>query len=216
MSDRTIRVLPELLANKIAAGEVVQRPASAVKELLENSIDAGARSVTVVIADGGTSSIQVVDDGAGMGPEDALAAFDRHATSKIAVYEDLERIRTLGFRGEALASIAAVSQVELKTRRAEDEVAARVRIEGGKVLENGPSSGSPGTSITVKNLWSTRRFTTWSSASRLLTPASRSPSGATVKKSSTSAPRPGKNASGPSLAKNSRGGSSPSRSAWNS
>ena len=113
----TIQILPQTLADKIAAGEVVQRPASAVKELIENSIDAGATSVTVIIKNAGRSLIQIIDDGAGMSREDAELAFARHATSKIATYEDLENIRTLGFRGEALASIAAVSQVELRTRQ---------------------------------------------------------------------------------------------------
>src|SRR5258706_12875414 len=111
---QTIRVLPEHLANKIAAGEVVQRPASAVKELLENSIDAGPRSLTIVIAHGGKSMIRIIDDGGGLGPEDARLAFERHATSKISAYEDLENIKTLGFRGEALASVAAVAQVEMR------------------------------------------------------------------------------------------------------
>lgn len=150
---RTIRILPESLANKIAAGEVVQRPASVVKELLENSIDSGARSITILIAHGGKSSIRIVDDGGGMSPEDAVVAFDRHATSKISSYEDLENIRTLGFRGEALSSIAAVAQVEMRTRKREDEVATMIRIEGGVVLESVPESGTVGTSITVRNLF---------------------------------------------------------------
>ena len=150
---QTIRVLPEHLANKIAAGEVVQRPASAVKELLENSIDAGARSITIVIAHGGKSMIRIVDDGGGLGPEDARLAFERHATSKISSYEDIENIRTLGFRGEALASIAAVAQVEMRTRRAEDEVGTRIRIEGGVMADPLPEASPPGTSLTVRNLF---------------------------------------------------------------
>ena len=127
----TITILPEQLANKIAAGEVVQRPESVVKELIENSIDAGATSISVAIKEGGKSFIQISDNGSGMNDEDAAIAFDRHATSKIKSYEDLENIRTLGFRGEALASIAAVAHVELKTRRSTDDVGTLVRLEGG-------------------------------------------------------------------------------------
>ncbi len=153
MSSQTIRVLPENLANKIAAGEVVQRPASAVKELVENSIDAGARTLTVVIEEGGTTLIRVVDDGAGMSREDAAMAFERHATSKIATYEDLENIRTLGFRGEALASIAAVARVELKTRPASAPVGTLVRIEGGGVRDVSETAAPPGTSVVVRNLF---------------------------------------------------------------
>ena len=114
--EKTIHILSPQLADKIAAGEVVGKPASAVKELIENSIDANASSITIVIKDGGTTLIQVIDNGTGMGGDDAQLAFARHATSKIATYNDLENIRTLGFRGEALASIAAVSHVELRTR----------------------------------------------------------------------------------------------------
>lgn len=150
---RTINILPEALANKIAAGEVVQRPASAVKELIENSIDSGAKSVTVIVKEGGRKLIQVVDDGCGMSPEDAALAFERHSTSKIAVLEDLENIRTLGFRGEALSSIAAVSQIELRTRPAASDVGTQVRIDGGLKIEISEESVSPGTSITVKNLF---------------------------------------------------------------
>lgn len=150
---QTIRVLPENLANKIAAGEVVQRPASAVKELIENSIDAGARSVTVVIEEGGKTSLRVVDDGDGMSREDARMAFERHATSKIATYEDLENIRTLGFRGEALASIAAVARVEMKTRPASAAVGTVVRIDGGAVRDISDIATAPGTSVLVKNLF---------------------------------------------------------------
>ncbi len=149
----TIKILPELLANKIAAGEVVQRPDSVVKELLENSIDAGASSVAITIKDGGKSLIQVSDNGWGMNDEDALLSFDRHATSKIKSYEDIENIRTLGFRGEALASIAAVAQVELKSRRVSDDVASLVRIEGGEFKEQSKSGDQPGTTISVRNLF---------------------------------------------------------------
>ncbi len=145
--------MPEHLANKIAAGEVVQRPASVVKELMENSIDAGVSQISVIIKDGGRTLIQVVDNGCGMDEEDARVAFERHATSKIFTYDDLENIRTLGFRGEALASIAAVAHVELKTRRKEDTIASFVRIEGGEVRETGKTAFEPGTSIAVKNLF---------------------------------------------------------------
>jgi DNA mismatch repair protein MutL len=148
-----IKILPPELASKIAAGEVVQRPASVVKELLENSIDAGARTITVVIKDAGKSLIQVVDDGVGMSSSDAKLAFERHATSKISTYDDLENIRTLGFRGEALASIAAVAQVELKTKRASDEAGALVRIDGGEIKQVGEVGMERGTSVSVKNLF---------------------------------------------------------------
>ncbi len=148
-----IKILPPELASKIAAGEVVQRPASVVKELVENSIDAGARTVTVVIKEAGKSLIQVVDDGMGMNASDARLAFERHATSKISTYDDLENIRTLGFRGEALASIAAVAQVELKTRRASDEAGALVRLDGGEMKQDGKVGMEPGTSVAVKNLF---------------------------------------------------------------
>jgi DNA mismatch repair protein MutL len=148
-----IKILPPELASKIAAGEVVQRPASVVKELIENSIDAAASSVTIVIKDAGKSLIQVADNGGGMSASDARLAFERHATSKISTYDDLENIRTLGFRGEALASIAAVSQVELKTRRTSDEAGALVRIDGGERKQDGKVGTEPGTSVSVKNLF---------------------------------------------------------------
>ena len=150
---RTINILPENLANKIAAGEVVQRPASAIKELVENSIDAGATTITVIVKEAGKKLLQVVDDGYGMSEEDAAVAFERHSTSKIASFEDLEKIRTLGFRGEALASIAAVSQVELLTRQSAVAVGTRVRIEGGLRIEITEEAAHPGTSVTVKNLF---------------------------------------------------------------
>lgn len=148
-----IQILRSDLANKIAAGEVVQRPASAVKELLENSIDAGARRLTVVIRDAGKTLLQIVDDGEGMSKDDALLAFKRHATSKIRTAEDLERITTLGFRGEALASIGAVAQVELKTRTRDDEIGTLVRVEGDAVRDVSPVACEPGTSVTVRNLF---------------------------------------------------------------
>jgi DNA mismatch repair protein MutL len=148
-----IHILGADVANKIAAGEVVQRPASAVKELVENALDAGARHITVIVREAGKTLIQVADDGEGMTNEDALAAFQRHATSKIQHAEDLEAIRTLGFRGEALASIAAVAQVELKTRQLISDIGMLVRIEGSEVKEQGPVAAEPGTSIAVKNLF---------------------------------------------------------------
>ena len=123
-----IHLLPDAVANQIAAGEVVQRPASAVKELLENAVDAGARHIQLIIKDAGRTLIQVVDDGKGMSFNDARLCFERHATSKIATAEDLQEITTFGFRGEALASIAAVSDVVLRTRRAEDEVGVEVHM----------------------------------------------------------------------------------------
>ena len=149
----TIQILPEPLANKIAAGEAVQRPANVVKELIENSIDAGSTMVTVVINNGGKTLIQVIDNGIGMSSEDAKIAFSRHATSKIKTYEDLEAIRTLGFRGEALAAISAVAQVELKTRMAESELGTLVHVEGGSMTNVGPCAASKGTSILMRNLF---------------------------------------------------------------
>lgn len=148
-----INILPEHLANKIAAGEAVQRPDSVVKELLENSIDAGATSISVTIKNAGKTFIQVIDNGTGMSEEDAVKAFYRHATSKISSYEDLESIRTLGFRGEALASIAAVAHVELKTRREEDQAGTLLRIDGGEIKEQSKTAHQRGTTITVKNLF---------------------------------------------------------------
>ncbi len=149
----TIHLLPDHIANQIAAGEVIQRPSSAVKELLENAVDAGATEIRLIINDAGKSLIQVIDNGKGMSVTDAQNAFARHATSKISSIEDLFRISTMGFRGEALASIAAVAQVSLKTRRAEDELGVNVEIENSKVLETTPISHPVGTSISMKNLF---------------------------------------------------------------
>jgi DNA mismatch repair protein MutL len=149
----TIHILLPELANKIAAGEVVQRPASAVKELVENAIDAQATRISVIVREAGKSLIQVIDNGAGMSEEDAVLAFQRHATSKISTSEDLENIRTLGFRGEALASIAAIAHVELKTRQESNDVATFVRLEGNEVKEQSRTALERGTSITVKNLF---------------------------------------------------------------
>ncbi len=148
-----IHLLPDSIANQIAAGEVVQRPASVVKELLENSIDAQARSVQVIIRDAGKTLIQVIDDGAGMSVTDARMSFERHATSKIRNSDDLFKIRTMGFRGEALASIAAVAQVEVRTRRVADEIGSMIRIEGSEVKTQESVATLPGTNILVKNLF---------------------------------------------------------------
>ena len=153
MTPRRIEVLPDHIANKIAAGEVIGRPASVVKELIENSLDAGASNVLVVVREGGRASIQVTDDGSGMEEHDAVTSFLRHATSKISSYEDLESITSFGFRGEALASIAAVARVALKTRRAEDEAATVVKIEGGDVPAVSHEGREPGTTLTVQNLF---------------------------------------------------------------
>jgi len=148
-----IQLLPDAVANQIAAGEVVQRPASAVKELIENAIDAGADKIQLILRDAGKSLIQVIDNGCGMSLTDARMSFERHATSKIKKAEDLFAIRTMGFRGEAMASIAAISQVELKTRRHEDELGTCIFIEGSEVLSQEACSVNTGTSISVKNLF---------------------------------------------------------------
>lgn len=148
-----IRVMPETLANKIAAGEVVQRPASAAKELIENAVDAGATHITLIVKSAGSELIQVIDDGCGMSANDALLCFQRHATSKIKAVEDLERIYTLGFRGEALASIASVAQVELRTRRVGDASGTCVRVHGGEIVGSEPCAAPTGTSIAVRNLF---------------------------------------------------------------
>ncbi len=151
--DGIIEVMPDRLANQIAAGEVVQRPASVEKELIENAIDAGASSIEVLLKDAGSTLVQVIDDGCGMSAEDAKRCFERHATSKIQSVDDLVRIRTLGFRGEALASIAAVSQVELKTKRVEDDAGTLVKVDGGEIVEQRPCATQDGTSVAVRNLF---------------------------------------------------------------
>lgn len=148
-----IKLLPDSVANQIAAGEVIQRPASAVKELMENALDAGATQIDLVVKDAGKSMIMVVDNGCGMSETDARLCFERHATSKISKAEDLFAIRTMGFRGEALASIAAIAQVELKTRRREDEVGVKIVNEGSVVKEQSLVPMQPGTTFTVKNLF---------------------------------------------------------------
>ncbi|MDR0582186.1 MAG: DNA mismatch repair endonuclease MutL [Prevotellaceae bacterium] len=148
-----IQLLPDHIANQIAAGEVVQRPASALKELLENAIDAGATNITIVLADAGRTLLQVVDNGCGMNSTDARMAFERHATSKIRRLDDLNAITTFGFRGEALASIAAVSEVTIKTRRQEDEIGTQVIISASEVTAQEPAACTAGTSIAVRNLF---------------------------------------------------------------
>ncbi|MGX1024135.1 DNA mismatch repair endonuclease MutL [Psychroflexus sp. MBR-150] len=149
----SIKLLPDHVANQIAAGEVVQRPASVVKELLENAIDAESSNITLIIKDSGKTLIQVIDDGKGMTATDARMAFERHATSKISSAEDLFDLHTKGFRGEALASIAAVSHVELKTKRIEEETGTQIIIEGSEVKAQDPCVSPTGTSIAVKNLF---------------------------------------------------------------
>ena len=148
-----IKLLPDSVANQIAAGEVIQRPASAVKELMENALDAGATQIDLVVKDAGKALIMVIDNGCGMSETDARLCFERHATSKISKAEDLFAIRTMGFRGEALASIAAIAQVELKTRRKEDEVGTKIVNEGSVVKEQSLTPMAVGTSFTVKNLF---------------------------------------------------------------
>lgn len=148
-----LKVLPAQLANMIAAGEVVQRPSSVVKELMENAVDAGATQVSVIIEDSGRTLIQVIDNGVGMSPADAVLCFERHATSKIAEPEDLSDILTYGFRGEALASIAAVSEVVLKTRRAQDETAIQVRTGGGNETKTSTVAAPVGSNFAVRNLF---------------------------------------------------------------
>ncbi|MGI4863467.1 MAG: DNA mismatch repair endonuclease MutL [Janthinobacterium lividum] len=148
-----IQLLPEYLANQIAAGEVVQRPASVVKELLENAVDAGATSVQLIVKEAGKQLVQIVDNGSGMSPTDARMSLERHATSKIRSTEDLFRIRTLGFRGEALASIAAVAQVEIRTKQTGQETGTLLLVEGSAVTSQTPTACPDGTSIAVKNLF---------------------------------------------------------------
>ena len=148
-----IHLLPDSVANQIAAGEVIQRPASCLKELVENSLDAGATRVQVIVRDAGRTLLQVIDDGVGMSEMDARLAFERHATSKIREAQDLFSLRTMGFRGEALASICAVAQVEMTTRRAQDETGTLIEIHGSDVVRQEPCSCPVGTNIKVKNLF---------------------------------------------------------------
>ena len=152
MSD-IIRLLPESIANQIAAGEVIQRPASVVKELLENSIDAGSTSISLVIKNSGKTLIQVIDDGKGMSETDARMCFERHATSKISDTKDLFHIKTMGFRGEAMASIASISEVKMKTRTADAELATQLVVKSSVVEEQEYCQGEVGTTTSVKNLF---------------------------------------------------------------
>lgn len=145
-----IRLLPDSVANQIAAGEVIQRPASVVKELVENAVDAGATLIKIILKDAGRTLIQVVDNGSGMSDTDARLAFERHSTSKIKKAADLFELTTMGFRGEALASIAAVAQVELKTMRRGDSIGTRLCINGSKVESQEPEVCTPGCSMSVK------------------------------------------------------------------
>lgn len=153
--ENKIRLLPEIVANQIAAGEVVDNPSSAIKEMMENAIDAGATSVTVNFRNAGLDLIQIIDDGCGMSPMDARMAFDRHATSKIRDFDDVYRLQTFGFRGEALASIAAVAQVELRTRRSEDEVGTVTIVNGGEFVSQSPIMCPVGSQFLVRNLFYT-------------------------------------------------------------
>ena len=148
-----IQLLPDAIANQIAAGEVIQRPASVVKELMENSIDAGSTSIKLVVKEAGKTLIQVIDNGCGMSDTDARMSFERHATSKIREASDLFAIRTMGFRGEALASIAAIAHVEMRTRRQSDELGCLLQIEGSEVKNQEACQCSSGTTISVKNLF---------------------------------------------------------------
>ena len=148
-----IKLLPDSVANQIAAGEVIQRPASAVKELMENAVDAGATQISLIIKESGKTLIQVIDNGCGMSVMDARMSFERHATSKISQANDLFTIRTMGFRGEALASVAAIAQVEMKTKPEEEEIGTLLVVEGSKVTEQSPCQCQSGTSIAIKNLF---------------------------------------------------------------
>jgi len=148
-----IQLLPDSVANQIAAGEVIQRPASVVKELTENAVDAHADSITVNIKDAGKTLIQIMDNGTGMSETDARLAFERHSTSKIQNADDLFAIKTMGFRGEALASVAAIAHIELKTKQAQQEIGTKIQIEGSELVSQEPTSCSTGTSFAIKNLF---------------------------------------------------------------
>ena len=151
MEKAQIQILSENVINKIAAGEVIDRPSSVVKELVENSIDAGADNITIILKDGGKALIQVIDNGVGMSEQNAIMSFQRHATSKIRDFHDVEQVSTLGFRGEALASIASVSRVEMKTVPRGEIEGTLINIEGGVVTNIRGVGGNAGTSIAVKN-----------------------------------------------------------------
>ena len=153
MTETVIHILPEQVASQIAAGEVVERPASALKELVENAIDAGARNIEVTVERGGAGLIAVTDDGCGMGREDAILALRRHATSKIRDAADLTAVHTLGFRGEALAAIAAVARMRLRTRRAGDPEGLEIVAEGGEIIATSTCAIAPGTQIEVRDLF---------------------------------------------------------------
>lgn len=148
-----IVLLDDLTINKIAAGEVIERPASVIKEMIENSIDAGAKNITVEIKNGGISYIKVIDDGKGIANDDLEIAFERHATSKIRCADDLENVKSMGFRGEALASIAAIAHVELVTKTEEDFTGSKIVLEGGDVLEKEETGAGKGTTITITDLF---------------------------------------------------------------
>src|SRR5262245_35757305 len=150
---RRVRQLPDRLANQIAAGEVVARPASVGKELIENAVDAGSGTIVVEVEAGGVALVRVVDDGCGIHPEDVSLALERHATSKIDSVDDLRAIITLGFRGEALPSIASVSRFRLRTRRAEDDAGIEAEVEGGGAPRVGPCASAPGTTVEVADLF---------------------------------------------------------------
>ena len=148
-----INLLPEHIANQIAAGEVIQRPASVVKETLENSIDSGATEIQLIIKDSGKTLIQIIDNGCGMSKNDVEKCFLRHATSKIKKADDLFEIQTMGFRGEAMASIASISHVELETKLHDQELGTKIIIEGGKIIRKSDINCSAGTSIKIKNIF---------------------------------------------------------------
>ena len=149
-----IQLLPKHVANQIAAGEVIGRPASAVKEMLENALDSGATNIKLYIKDSGKTLLQVVDNGCGMSDADARMSFERHATSKINKADDLFAIKTMGFRGEAMASLAAIAHVEMKSKLTEKELGTHIIIEGGQVKKQEDCSSANGTSISIKNLFS--------------------------------------------------------------
>ena len=148
-----IQLLPDTVANQIAAGEVIQRPASVIKELVENSIDAEATTINVLVVDAGRTSIQVIDDGKGMSDTDARLSFERHATSKIRSADDLFKLHTMGFRGEALASIAAVAQVQLKTRPKHEDLGTVIHVAGSKYISQEPCTCAVGTNFLIENLF---------------------------------------------------------------
>ena len=148
-----IQLLPDHVANQIAAGEVIQRPASAVKEMLENALDAGANTIKLYVKDAGKTLLQVVDNGCGMSGKDATMCFERHATSKIKNADDLFTINTMGFRGEAMASIAAISHVEVNTKLTDNELGTHIIIEGSEIIKQEDCVCSNGTSIKIKNLF---------------------------------------------------------------